>query len=88
MKTENEFPSAYKDYSRQHEIPHTLKKDNAKSKNTQAIKNINREYIITDEFAKPHHLQQNLTKLNEIKFVKSHFQILIDKTNSSTIYGF
>lgn len=56
MKTESEFPHICKKYLRQHGIPHISKRYNAKSENSQAIKNINREYIIADKFNETHHL--------------------------------
>ena len=40
MKTESEFPEVYKDFLRERGIPHTLQKDNAKSKNSAAVKEI------------------------------------------------
>ena len=45
---ESEFPNAYRDHLRQDGIPHTLRRDNARSENSEAIKAIHRELIITD----------------------------------------
>ena len=71
MKTESDFPDIYKDFLKQKGIPHTLRRDNAKSENSQAVKEINRECLIRDQFTEPNHPQQNPVEGQAIKFLKS-----------------
>ena len=59
MKTESEFVDTYKDFLRDRGIPHTLRRDNAKSEDSGPVKDINRDLVIRDEFTEPHHPQQN-----------------------------
>ena len=59
MKTESEFVDSYKDFLQDRGIPHTLKRDNAKSEQSEAVKELHRDLIIRDEFTEPHHPQQN-----------------------------
>ena len=54
MKTESEFPDAHMDFIWKHGIPHTLWRDNAKSENSQKVKEIHCNLLIDDQFTEPH----------------------------------
>ena len=82
MKTESEFPNVYRDHLRQDGIPHTLRRDNARSENSEAIKAIHRELIIADEFSEPHNQQQNPAENLGVKSVKERGAVIMDRTNS------
>ena len=82
MKTESEFSEVYKDFMNDRGIPHTLKRDNAKSEQSAAIKELHCDLLISDEFTEPHHPQQNPAELNGVKFLKSHAQVLMDRTKA------
>ena len=82
MKTESEFVDAYKDFLRDRGIPHTLRRDNAKSEDSGPVKDINRDLVIRDEFTEPHHPQQNPVEGGAIKFLKSRATMLMDRTNT------
>ena len=72
MKTKSEFPEVHKDFLRERGIPHTLQKDNAKSKNSAAVKEIHQELVIRDEETEPHHPQQNpVERGHQIPQIKS-----------------
>ena len=82
MKSKSEFPDTYKDFLRERGIPHTLRRDNAKEEDSSAIKEINRDLIVCDQFTEPHHPQQNPAERNGVQFLKAQAQILMDRTNS------
>ena len=56
--------------------------DNAKSEDSEAVKELHREFIIKDQFSEPYHQQQNLVKGGAIKLLKSHAKVLMDQTNT------
>ena len=82
MKTESEFSEVYKDFMNDRGIPHILKRDNGKSEQSAAIKELHCDLLISDEFTEPHHPQQNPAELNGVKFFKSHAQVLMDRNKA------
>ena len=82
MKTESEFPSTYQDFLRDQGIPHTLRRDNAKSQKSQVITEINRELIVADSFTEPHHPHQNPAEGGGVKYLKSRSEILMNQSGA------
>ena len=82
MKTESEFPDVYLDFIRQHGIPSALRRDNAKSEMSQRVRQIHRDLVIADQWTEPHSPWQNPAELNGVKYLKSHAQVLLDRTGA------
>jgi len=82
MRTESEFTDIYKDFLRQNGIPHTLRRDNAKSEKSVEVRKINREYLIADAWSEPYHPHQNPVELNGIKYLKSHAAVLMEQVGA------
>ena len=59
-----------------------MRRNNAKSEQSEAIKKIHRELIIKDEFTEPHQPQHDPAKGGAIKFLKSRADTLMNRTNS------
>ena len=82
MKTESEFLDTYKDFMRERGIPHTLRRDNAQSENSNKIKEVHRDLIISDQFTEPYHPQQNPAEAGAVRFLKHNIEVLLNKTGS------
>jgi hypothetical protein len=82
MKTESEFSDVYLDFIRKYGIPSTLRRDNAKSEMSQRVKDIHRDLSIADQWTEPHSPWQNPAELNAVKYLKSHAQVLLDRTGA------
>jgi hypothetical protein len=82
MKTESEFVDLYLDFIRNCCIPSALRRDNAKSEMIQRVKDIHRDLIIADQWTEPHSPWQNPAELNGVKYLKSHAQVLLDRTDT------
>ena len=63
-------------------IPHTLRRDNAKSENSEAVKQLHRELLIKDEFTEPYHPQQNPAEGGAVRCIKQHVEVLMNMTGS------
>jgi len=83
MKTEFEFSDVYLDFIRQYGIPFALRSDNAKSEKSQRVRQIHLELVIADQWTEPHSPWQNSAELNSVKYLKSHAQVLLDRTGAS-----
>jgi hypothetical protein len=82
MKTESEFADVYLDFIRKYGIPSALQRDNAKSEMSQRVKDIHRDLIIADQWTEPHSPWQTSAELNGVKYLKSHAQVLLDRTGA------
>ena len=82
MATESDFPAIYKEFLRQHGIPHTLRRDNAKSEDSFTIRDINREHCISDAFTEPHSPWQNPAETSGVRFLKHHAHVLMDRVGA------
>jgi hypothetical protein len=47
---------------------------------SQRVKEIHRDLIIADQWTEPHIPWQNRAELNGVKSLKSHAQVLLDRT--------
>jgi hypothetical protein len=79
MKTESEFADVYLDFIRKCGIPSALRRDNAKSEMSQRVKDIHRNLVIADQWTEPHSPLRNPAELNDVKNLKSHAQVLLDR---------
>jgi hypothetical protein len=82
MKTESEFVDVYLDFIREYGIPSALQRDNAKSEMIQRVEDIHRDLIIADQWIEPHSPWHNPAELNGVKYLKSHAQVLLDRTGA------
>jgi hypothetical protein len=80
IKTGSEFPDVYLDFIRQHGISSTLWLDNAKSKMSKRVRKIKRDLVIADQWTELYSPWQNLEELNGVKYLRSHAQVLLDRT--------
>ena len=49
----------YRDFIRDHDAPSALRRDKAREEQSEAVKDINRELLIKDQYTEPYHPQQN-----------------------------
>ena len=50
MKAESDFADVYQDFMREQGIPHTQRRDNAKSETSGKVLNLQCDYIVADEY--------------------------------------
>ena len=72
----------YRDFIRDHGAPSALRRDNAKEEQSEAVKDINREFNIKDQFTEPYHPQQNPIESSAIRYLKGQVHILLDLTGA------
>jgi hypothetical protein len=49
---------------------------------SQRVKDIHRDLIIADQWTEPHSPWQNPAELNDVKYLKSHAQVLLARTSA------
>jgi len=82
IKSKGEFPKVYKDFIRDHGAPSALRRDNAKEEQSESVQEINREFMIKDQYTEPYHPQQNPVESNAIRYLKGKVHILLDRTGA------
>src|SRR5687768_6357312 len=82
IKSRAEFPNVYKDFIRAQGAPSALRRDNAQEEKSEQVIDINREYMVKDEFTEPYHPQQNPVETSAIRYLKSQVQFLLDTTGA------
>jgi hypothetical protein len=82
MKTESESADLYLDFIKKYGNQSALLRDNAKSEMSQRVEDIHRDLIIADQWTEPHSPWQNPAELNGVKYLKSHAQVLLDRTGA------
>ena len=82
MQTENEFPEVYEDFIREEGCPSVLRRDNAGAETSYKVTDINRKYVVGDEYTEPHNPQQNPAELRAVKFVKDHTDVLMNRSGA------
>ena len=80
MKTESEFAEAYQDFMRKRGIPHTLRRDNAKTETSEKVLNLHRDFVVADEYTEPHSPWQNPAEGGGVRFLKSHAEVLMNRS--------
>ena len=78
MKSKAEVPAIYKDFIREEGIPSILHRDGAKEQASEAMQDINREFIVKDSFPEPHSPWQNPVEARSIRWLKNTAQVLMD----------
>ena len=79
IKSKGEFPQAYRDFIRDHGAPSALRRDNAKEEQSELVKDINREFMVKDQYTEPYHPQQNPVESSAIRYIKSQVSVLLDR---------
>jgi hypothetical protein len=82
MKTESEFTDVYSCFIRKYGIPSSLQIDNANSEMIQLVKDIHSHLNVADKSTEPHSSWQNPAEFNGVKYLKSHSQVLLDRTGA------
>jgi hypothetical protein len=83
MKTKSGLADVYLDFIRKSGNPSALQRDSAKSEMIQRVEDIHRDLIIADQWIEPNSPRQNAAKLNGVKDLKSHAQVLLDRKGAS-----
>ncbi|HYX14539.1 MAG TPA: hypothetical protein VE944_09245, partial [Nostoc sp.] len=82
IRSKAEFPNVYRDFIRAHGAPSALRRDNAQEEKGEQVIDINREYMIKDEYTEPYHPQQNPVETSAIRYLKNQVQVLLDTTGA------
>jgi hypothetical protein len=82
MKTESEFADGYLDFISKYGIPSALRRDSTKFDMIQRVQDIHRDLIIADQWTELHSPWQNPAEFNGVKYLKSHAQVLLDRTGA------
>ena len=82
MRQEACFPDAYQDFMRDWGIPHTLRRDNSKTQNSDVIKKLHRDLVVADQFSEPQCQWQNPAEIKGIKNLKAQVQVLMDRVGA------
>ena len=80
--SDGEFPEAYMDFIRQRGIPSALHCDNAKAQQSERVKRIHRDLVIADRHTEPHSPWQNPAERDGVKYLKSHVEILLNRSGA------
>ena len=80
MKTESDFAEAYQYFMRKRGIPHTLRRDNAKSEMSEKVLNLQRDMVIADEYTEPYSPWQNPAEEGGVRFLKAHAEVLMNRS--------
>ena len=82
LKNKGVFPKVYKDFIREQGAPSALRRDNAKEEQSEEVKEINREFLIKDQYTEPYHPQQNPVEAMAIRYIKGQISALLDITGA------
>ena len=82
MKRESEFVDVYQDFMRDCGIPHTLRRDNAKSEGSEKVTKLHRDLIVADEWTEPYSPWQNPSENRGVKFIKAQAQVIMNRVNA------
>ena len=82
MPSENGAPDADDDFLRHEGCPTILRRDNSRVQSGFRFQQLNRLYLIGDEYTEPYHPQQNMAELRAVKWLKQHTQLLLDRTGA------
>src|SRR5688500_15298289 len=82
IKSKGEFPKIYRDFIRDQGAPSALRRDNARKKQNEMVKDINREFMIKDQYTEPYNPQQNPVESSAIRYIKSQVSVLLDRTGA------
>ena len=80
MKTESKFSDTYQDFMHKRGIPNTLIRDNARSEISEKILNLQRQFVIADEYTEPFSPWQNPAEGGGVRFLKAHTEVLMNRS--------
>jgi hypothetical protein len=82
MKNKSELADVYLDFITNCGITSAIRRDNAKAKSkmSQRLKEIHRDLINADQWIEPHSPWENHAEVIGVKDLKSHAQVLLDRT--------
>ena len=81
MRSKRDFPQVYQDFIREEGIPSALRRDQAQNERSEAVQEINRKYLIKDQWSEADNQQQNPVEVNGVRILKERSQTLMDRTN-------
>ena len=73
LRTESQAPEAYADFLRHEGAPTDLRRDNSKVQSGRKFQDLNRLYMIGDQFTEPHHPQQNPAENGAVRWLKNAY---------------
>src|SRR5687768_12109288 len=82
IKSKGEFPKIYRDFIRDQGAPSALRRDNAREEQSEMVKDINREFMIKDQYTEPYNPQQNPVESSAIRYIKSQVMLVLDQTGT------
>ena len=77
-----EFPKVYRDFIRDQGAPSALRRDNAREEQSELVKEINREFMIKDQYPEPYNPQQNPVESSAIRYPKGQVIVVLDQTSA------
>ena len=80
--SDKEFVRIYKDFLREQGAPSILRRDNAPAQVSEAVYEINREFVVKDQYSEPHNQHQNPVEGGAIKWLKGAVHGLLDFTGA------
>ena len=89
IKSKEEFPRVYRDFIRHQGAPSVHRRDNAREEQSELVMDINREFMIKDQYTEPYHPQQNPVESSAIRYLKGQVMIVLDQTGApdSMVHG-
>jgi hypothetical protein len=77
LKTAEDGPQAFEDFSRSEGLPNTIRSDNSQMQlyNAKLTARL-REWMDNTDYTEPHHTQQNPAELRAIRWLKSSSNVL------------
>jgi hypothetical protein len=81
MRREAEFPYVYADFLREEGAPQILQRDNSQTQRSHKVTEMNRDYLVKDEWSEAHYQNQNPVESRAIKWLKESAHTLMDRKN-------
>ena len=82
QRKESDFYDSYRDFMRDEGIPSGLRRDLARTEKSQKVTELNREYLVEDQWSEAYNQQQNPVESQAIKYLKEHNEILLDRSGA------
>ena len=83
MPSESHAPGAYNDFLHDRGTPTVLHQDNYRVQTGLKFRELNRTYLVANEYTEPYHPQQNPAEMRVIKWIKMHTKTLLDRTGAN-----
>jgi len=88
MRRESEFPDRYRDFLRSEGAPSILRRDNSKAQQSDKVADLNRKYLIDDNFSEAYFQNQNPVESRAIQWLKRNGEALMNRTNAPDFLWF